>query len=373
MKKILEASAGIAEVVNNINPQVVCAFPITPQTHIVENLAKLKNDGKAKYEYVYAESEFGAASIILGSTVAGSRSYTATSSQGLLLMTEVLFAIGGMKIPCVIGIANRSVSAPLSIWNDQQDSLTIRDAGWIMFYAETVQEILDLHIIAFKVSEKLEIPSMINFDGFILSHVMEPVDMPSKKDIKKYLPKFKYRYKLDPNNPLTLGGYAGPDNWMEMRKDIHDDLKLSKKVISQEYEEFYKIFKRKFQLVETYGDKKSKIGILSLGSIMGTVKEAIDKGLKAKAIKLSILRPFPLEELRKATKGLDKLIVLDKSISLGTEGIFATEVKSALFDKNIDIKSVIISLGGKDVSIDKINKVVKNINNLKSDESNFIL
>lgn len=375
MKKqiLLEASESIAHIVNNIDVDVVCAFPITPQTHIVENLAKLKNDGKADYEYVYAESEFGAGSIILGSTAVNSRSYTATSSQGLLLMTEVLFAIGGMKLPCVIGVANRSISAPLSIWNDQQDALTMRDAGWIMLYAETVQEILDMHILAYKIAEKLEIPVMVNFDGFILSHVMEPIILPSKSDIKKFLPKYDYRYKLDPKKPLTLGGYAGPESWMEIRKDINDDVYKSLSTIQKEYTNFEKVFGRKIQLVETYQKSDTDTAILSLGSISGTIKQAIDEGLKVKNIKLTSLRPFPQDILKKELKGIKKLIIFDKSISLGVEGVLGIEVKSQLYGKNIDIKNVIISLAGRDVSVDKIKEVVKNYNKYSYNKANFIL
>ena len=245
MKQILEGSRAIALTIKNINPAVVSAYPITPQTHIVEDLAKFKADGQADYEYVRAESEFAAASIIEGASATGARVYSATSSQGLLLMTEVVFNIAGMRLPIVITCANRAVSAPINIWNDQQDAMTVRDAGWIMFFAENHQEAVDQHIIAYKVAEKLNLPVMVNIDGFVLTHTYEPVIIPDQKQIKKYLPDYKPKAGqfLDPTNPITMGAFATPAHYMEIRQDLHDDLTASLKTINEEYQKYHKIFR----------------------------------------------------------------------------------------------------------------------------------
>src|SRR6056297_2601302 len=246
MSKLMEGSQAVAKVVNLCEPAVVSAYPITPQTHIVEDLAKYKADGKAKYEYIRAESEFAAASVVLGASATGVRTYTATSSQGLLLMTEVLFNIAGMRLPVVLTCANRAVSAPISIWNDQQDSVTVRDSGWLMLYAEHNQEVADMHLMAYKIAEKSRLPVMVNMDGFLLTHTFEPVDIPSKLQVRKYLPKYKAPKGsiLDPQDPKSLGCFATPDYYFEIRQELAEDVVKSKKVIKKSMREFKKIFKR---------------------------------------------------------------------------------------------------------------------------------
>ena len=266
MQQILEGSKAIALTIKNIKPAVVSAYPITPQTHIVEDLAKFKADGETNYEYIRAESEFAAASVVAGASAAGVRVYTATSSQGLLLMTEVIFNIAGMRLPVVLTCANRGLSAPITIWNDHQDAMTVRDAGWIMFFAENHQEAVGQHIMAYKIAERLKIPVMINIDGFVLTHTYEPVFIPEAKQIKKYLPDYKPAKGeyLDPANPITMGAFATPAHYMEIRQQLHDDLVASQNVINKEYEKYNKIFnihaKLKMQnakldngLVEYYG------------------------------------------------------------------------------------------------------------------------
>ncbi|MFA4834397.1 MAG: pyruvate ferredoxin oxidoreductase, partial [Patescibacteria group bacterium] len=249
--QILEGSRAIALTIKNIKPAVISAYPITPQTHIVEDLAKFKADGEVSYEYVRAESEFAAASIILGASATGVRVYSATSSQGLLLMAEVVFNIAGMRLPIVMTCANRAVSAPINIWNDQQDAMTVRDAGWIMLFAENHQEAVDQHIIAYKVAEKLNLPVMVNVDGFVLTHTYEPVIIPETKQIKKYLPDYKPKAGqfLDPANPVTMGAFATPAHYMEIRQDLHDDLISSLEVINEEYIKYNKVIQNsKFKI-----------------------------------------------------------------------------------------------------------------------------
>lgn len=686
MKKILEGSRAIAETINNVRPMVVSAFPITPQTHIVEDLAKFKADGEASYEYVRTESEFAALSVLIGASAAGVRTYTATSSQGLLLMTEVIFNVAGMRLPIVMTDANRAISAPINIWCfskdaqvlmadltykpinkikigdavlgkdnrgnlvytnvkklysrfaddlvrlrsdkfdllctpehrfyyrnghdhwteakklknknlhwlgygfdnndeykrgwltgvsdgdgcffkdkqnrfkfslkvkdeemvdnfilwsnyfgfplrkatymekegyyiavitsnsrgkefesflnknnctndfrrgylagmydaegtgpfkvkqaviynnnkelikfisdslklldisfkvyvdtrrggfhindnyhvkinnvpeffircrpiisrkrdnllrmtlksvksrvkidevievhqktkvynietgtnnyivngllahncDQQDAVTMRDAGWIMLYGEDNQETCDLHILAFKVAEQLEIPVMVNVDGFILTHVVEPVEIETPEKIKKYLPAFAPKEKLDINHPLTFGAFATPKHYFEIRKELHDDLSASVKTLEIEMKNFGKHFGRALSLAEYFGDKNADTVIIAMGSVLGTIREAADelrqKGSKVGILKISSLRPFPDELITKLLSGAKNIAVVDKSISLGTEGIIATEVRRALNGQGKNISSFIVGLGGRDITKDMIKKIYK--------------
>ncbi|MBI2459273.1 MAG: pyruvate ferredoxin oxidoreductase, partial [Parcubacteria group bacterium] len=239
-QQILEGSNAIAQTIRNIKPAVISAYPITPQTHIVEDLAKFKADGQADYEYVRAESEFAAASIVLGASATGVRAYSATSSQGLLLMTEVIYNIAGMRLPVVMTCANRAVSAPINIWNDQEDVMAIRDAGWILLFAENHQEAVNQHIMAFKIAEQLKLPVMVNVDGYVITHTYEPVIIPEAEQIKKYLPDYQPEpgQYLDPANPATLGALVAPAHYMEIRQELHDDLTASLKIINQEYKNF---------------------------------------------------------------------------------------------------------------------------------------
>jgi len=368
MSKLMEGSQAVAKVVNLCEPAVVSAYPITPQTHIVEDLAKYKADGKAKYEYIRAESEFAAASVVLGASATGVRTYTATSSQGLLLMTEVLFNIAGMRLPVVLTCANRAVSAPISIWNDQQDAMTVRDSGWIMFFAEDNQEAVDLHPIAYKVSEATRLPVMVNMDGFILTHTYEPIDLPSEAQLKKFLPKYQPEKGqfLDVHDPKSLGCFATPDDYMEIRRDLFDDMKSSEKIIKQEFSNYKKIFKRGSNgLTEYYGHKKADMVFVAMGSVVGTVKEAVDElndqGLKCGVLKLKVFRPFPVQEVVSKLSGVKKVAVLEKAVSIGAEGVLAGEVKACLNSPKQKIQSFIVGLGGRDVTRKNIKSLYKKI------------
>lgn len=355
----MEGSRAVAETVLRCEPAVVSAYPITPQTHIVEDLAKFKADGKAKYEYVRAESEFAAASIVLGASATGVRAYTATSSQGLLLMSEVLFNIAGMRLPIVLTCANRAVSAPINIWNDQQDSVTIRDAGWISFYGETNQEVVDMHLMAFKIAEELSLPVMVNMDGFLLTHTFEPVDIPSLAMVKKYLPAYKEKkgQYLDPKNPKTLGAFATPHDYFEIREDLTIDLMKSAATIKRSMKDFKNLFKRGCgELVEYYGPKDAEYLYVSMGSVIGTIKDFIDEHNKNNkkqiaVLKVKVLRPFPDSEIRKYLENKKYVAVIDKSISIGAEGILGTDIKRAMYEakKRPLIKNYIMGLGGRDI------------------------
>lgn len=365
MKKCVEGSHAIAEVVNLCRPAVVSAYPITPQTHIVEDLSKLKSDGQASFEFIRADSEFAAASIVLGASASGVRAYTATSSQGLQLMTEVLFTIAGMRLPVVMTCANRAVSAPINIWNDQQDSMTVRDSGWLMFYAEDNQEAVDMHLLAFKVAEKVKVPVMVNMDGFVLTHTYEQVDLPEEKQINAYLPKYKpiKGQYLDVTNPMSLGCFATPENYMEIREDLYKDTLVAKVVIKEELSNLKKLLGRgNGNMVEYYGDRKAGVVFVAMGSMIGTIKDTIDEmkklGQKAAVLKVKCFRPFPKQEIIKALEGFKYVAVLDKSISHGQEGILASEVKACLRNGSKNkVQSFIVGLGGRDVSKEMVRKI----------------
>lgn len=365
MKKILEGSRAVALTVRSCRPGVICAYPITPQTHIVEDLAKFKADGEAKYEYIRAESEFAAASVVEGASATGVRSYTATCSQGILLMTEVLFNIAGMRLPVVLTCANRAVSAPISIWNDHQDVVTVRDSGWLMLFGETIQDIVDQHVIAFRWAEEMGLPVMVNMDGFILTHVYEPVDLPPSAKINKFLPKYepKKGTYLDPDNPMSFGAFATPAHYQGIRENLHDDTLKSKRVLIKLCRQFKEVFGREVSpLYEDYKMKDADTVMVAMGSVCGTVKEAIDelreKGKKVGLFKLKCYRPFPAEEIAKALGRKKRIIVLDKSISLGNESILLSEIKSALYGKSeAKIQSYVTGLGGWDVRKEVVKKV----------------
>jgi pyruvate ferredoxin oxidoreductase alpha subunit len=364
MKILLEGSQAIAKTINLCRPGVVSAYPITPQTHIVEDLAKLKADGVADYEFVRTESEFAAASVILGASATGVRAYSATTSQGLLLMTEVIYNIAGLNLPVVLTCANRAVGAPINIWNDQQDAYSVRDAGWIMLFANDIQEAVDLHILAFKVAESSGIPVMVNMDGFYLTHTMSEVDIPEQKLIDKYLPKYKAENFLDVKNPKTFGYLATTKEYHDIRLALNDKILNSEFRIKQFMKEFEKAFGRTLSLTREYKAKDADTLFVSTGSIFGTVKEAVDilrsKGKKVGICNLNLLRPFPDNEIIKKLSGVKKIIVLNRAISLGKEGILTTEIKSALYGKSkVKIQDEIIGLGGKDIRVDAIVGLIK--------------
>jgi pyruvate ferredoxin oxidoreductase alpha subunit len=380
-KQILEGSHAVAQVVNNCQPAVVSAYPITPQTHIVEDLEKLKADGEADYEYVRAESEFAAASIVLGASATGVRTYTATSSQGLLLMAEVLFNIAGIRLPVVLTCANRAVSGPISIWNDQQDAVTVRDSGWLQLYGETNQEVVDLHVLAFRLAESLQLPVMVNMDGFVLTHTYEPIELPSQAAIKKYLPAYRPDKDsiLDINNPRSLGTFAPPNQYMEIRQELYEDVMNSKSEIIKLAAEYKKIFGRGLGnngLIEEYQTKNADIILVAMGSVCGTIKEVIDQqrknGLKVGLLKIISFRPFADQEVVTALAKATQIAVIDKSISIGTEGILASEIKRAVYNKlsakggsasggKTKIQSFIVGLGGRDVSQKMIEQIIKDV------------
>ena len=365
MMQITEGSHAVAEAVRLCRPQVVSAYPITPQTHIVEALADFVANGTLDAEYITVENELSALSACVGASAAGSRTYSATTSQGLMLMAEVVFNAAGMRLPIIMSIANRAMGAPLSIWNDQQDSVSLRDAGWLQFYAEDNQEATDLHYIAYRVCEdhKVLLPSFVCFDGFILSHTYEPVDMLTQEDVDTYLPKFNPYERLDAADPISFGMYATPDYYQEFRYEIDLAQKRSKDVIAKAGKEFAALFGRDYSaLIEGYRLEDADTAIIAMGSICGTVKDAIDEmrtaGKKVGLLKIRVFRPFPSEEIAKMLSHVKRVAVLDKNISIGAKGATAIEVRDALYGSSIQVKGYVLGLGGRDVRKRDIKEIV---------------
>lgn len=370
-KQFLEGAHAIALTIKALKPAVVSAFPITPQTHIVEDLAKFKADAKVSYEYVLAESEFAAASIVLGASATGVRTYSATSSQGLLLMTEVLYNISGMRLPVVMTVANRAISSPINIWNDHSDIMAVRDAGAIMFFAETHQEAIDQHILAYKVAESLSLPAMINVDGFILTHSYEACEIPTPNLINKFLPPYQAKKGefLDPKNPVTLGVFVGPQYYSTLRNKLQQDLLGSLKMINKEYLAWKKIFvtdkKDKKVIIdngwfEYYGKKDAKTVVVAMGSVCGTIKEVIDElGGDLALLKIRCFRPFPGEEIKRVVKNTKKIIILEKALSLGAQAPLFGDLASALYGAKTKLVSHVIGLGGEDITEKQIIKIIK--------------
>ncbi len=367
--QFLEGSRAIAMTIANIQPDLVSAYPITPQTHIVEELARLKEIGQAKYEYIRAESEFAAASILVGASAAGGRTYSATSSQGVLLMMEVLYNASGLRLPIVMTIANRAISAPINIFNDHSDAMAMKDSGWLMLFAENHQEAVDLHIIAYKLAEQLELPVAVNVDGFIITHSYENVLLADKKTIQSYLPKYKPvpNSFLDAKHPITLGGYFSPEHYHQSRQDLNKDIQNSQKNISQEFKAWQKIFpspktiKAKFDngLIEYCGPQKAKTIIIAMGSVCGTIKEAIKDNKDCGLIKIRSFRPFPQTSLNKIIPHNCQLAILEKNSPVSNYGPLYQETISSLKDFKGIASNHIIGLGGKDVNEKDIKHIIK--------------
>jgi pyruvate ferredoxin oxidoreductase alpha subunit len=363
MKKTIEGSSAIAETVENCDPDVVACFPITPSTHIAEDLDKIYADGGIR-DFIPVESELSAVSALIGASAAGGRCFSTTSSQGLALMHEAVFCAAGMRLSPVMVVANRALSAPLNIWNDHQDSVSERDSGWMQLFCETNQEACDTIPQAFKIAEKLAIPVMVCVDGFYLTHAVEQVDIPEKELIAKFLPKFSPKVKLDPLNPMSMGTYAFPSDYQDFRKDLFDDLKNSKAEITKIHDEWAQLTGRKYGngLFEGYSLQDADCVFLGMGSVMGNAKEAVDQlrksGEKAGVLRLKSFRPFPAEEIAKAIAG-KKVAVFEKAISLGGDSPIYSEIMAAVAEAGCDstVSSFIGGLGGKDVTVDHVKQM----------------
>ncbi|HHJ81284.1 MAG TPA: pyruvate ferredoxin oxidoreductase [Candidatus Tenderia electrophaga] len=369
MKRLLEGSQAVAEAVMLCRPQVVAAYPITPQTHIIEQLAQHVSNGELEAEFINAESEFGAASIVLGAVAAGARSFTATASQGLLLMTEVLYNIAGLRLPVVMLCANRAVGAPINIFSDHQDSMSVRDAGWIQLYVESNQEAVDTLIQAYRIAEACGLPVMVCMDGFLLTHTFEPVELPTQVMVDNYLPPFFFSRRLDPARPMTLGGASEADNYQEYRRAQQGAMEDALPVVEAFDAEFDDQFGRAHGgLIQTYRFDDAETVLLGMGSLMGAVHDVVDKlrdqGQAIGALRLRCFRPFPAQALAQQLRGVQRIVVLEKAISIGAGGIIAAELRAVLHQAGnmTPVESVIAGLGGRDLTADVIEKVLQEMN-----------
>ncbi len=365
MKKFLEGAHAVAEAVKLCRPGVISAYPITPQTHIVERLADFVADGELDAQFLNVESEHSAASVVLGAVATGVRVFTATSSQGLLLMSEVLYNIAGLRLPVVLVCANRAVSAPINIWNDLQDSISQRDSGWVQFYAENNQEVFDFVIQAYKIGEnsKVMLPVMVNMDGYILTHGMEAIEVNEQELIDRFLPPYQPPYKLDPDNPLSFGLLGDPTVYLETRYALHKTLEGLIEFIPEIGREFKEIFGREgIRLTEPYALEDAQTVIVAMGSVCGTIKDFVDsqrqKGKKIGLLRIITYRPFPREEIFKYLEDKKGVIVLDKAISLGNEGPLYTEIKSLFSQKRPGINGFVAGLGGRDITLETLSKML---------------
>ena len=354
-----EVSVAIAEAVAQCKVDVISAYPITPQTHIVEHLAELVNNGELEAEYIPVESEHAAMSACIGASATSARTFTSTSSQGLLLMYENLFIASALRLPIVMVIVNRSISAPINIWNDHSDVMTMRDSGWITTFAENGQEAVDLIYHAYRVAEKALLPVAVNIDGFTLSHVIEPIELLDQELVDKYVPPLRMKYKLDPKNPITMGAIGVPEIYTEAKKAQDEALNASYRIIVNAWKEFEKLTGRRYQPVETYQMEDAEVALLIMGSLAETAMNAVDflrkKGKKAGLIRFRLWRPFPLKDFLRAIGKIRALGVIDRAVSHGsTGGPVGIEVRSALYQSNKRPKVVnfIAGLSGRDVTVD---------------------
>ena len=363
MLKQMEGSHAVAEAVALCRPEVICAYPISPQTHIVEGIGEMVKAGEvANCEFINVESEFAAMSVAIGSSAAGARTYTATASQGLLYMVEAVYNASGLGLPIVMTVANRALGAPINIWNDHSDSISQRDSGWIQIFAETNQEALDLHIQAFKLAEALSMPVMVCMDGFILTHAYERVDMPTQEQVDAFLPPYEPRQVLDTNDPVSIGAMVGPEAFMEVRYLAHEKQMQALEMIPQLGDEFKALFGRDSGgLIRGYRMDDAETVIVAMGSVLGTIKDTVDEmreaGHKVGVLGVISFRPFPLEAVRKALSGKKRVVVLEKTFAVGIGGILATDIRTAMDGVEIADYTVVAGLGGRPITKKSLHEV----------------
>jgi len=356
MLKQIEGSQAVAQAVALARPEVICAYPISPQTHIVEGLGELVKSGVLQpCEFINVESEFAAMSVAIGASAAGARAYTATASQGLLFMAEAVYNASGLGLPIVMTVANRAIGAPINIWNDHSDSMSQRDCGWIQLFAAHNQEALDLHLQAFKLGEELSMPVMVCMDGFILTHAVERVDMPTQADVDAFLPAYEPRQVLDPDEPVSIGAMVGPEAFMEVRYLAHAKQTMALQRIPQIAEEFRARFGRTTGgLVRSYHCEDAETIVVALGSVIGTLRDTVDElratGLKIGVLGITSFRPFPLAAVRAALQGARRVVVLEKSFSVGLGGVVSTDVRMALSGLHLHGYTVVAGLGGRAIT-----------------------
>jgi pyruvate ferredoxin oxidoreductase alpha subunit len=362
MLKQTEGSHAVAEAVALCRPEVICAYPISPQTHIVEALGEMVKGGElAPCEFINVESEFAAMSVAIGASAAGARAYTATASQGLLFMAEAVFNAAGMGLPIVMTVANRAIGAPINIWNDHTDSMSQRDCGWIQLFAETNQEALDLHIQAFRLAEELSVPVMVCMDGFILTHAYERVDVPTQEQVDAFLPPFAPRQVLDPQEPVSMGAMVGPEAFTEVRYLAHVKQMQALDLIPAWAAEFRQAFGRDSGgLIHAYRTEDAETIVVALGSVLGTIKDTVDalreKGHKFGVVGITCFRPWPTAAIRQALGNAKKVVVLEKAFGVGLGGIVSANVRTSSGSPD-SVYTVIAGLGGRPITRESLTRI----------------
>jgi pyruvate ferredoxin oxidoreductase alpha subunit len=360
----MEGSKAVAEAVARCRPEVICAYPISPQTHIVEHLSDLvRTEAIAPCEFINVESEFAAMSVAIGASATGARTYTATASQGLLYMAEALYNASGLGLPIVMTVANRAIGAPINIWNDHSDSMSQRDSGWIQLYAETNQEAVDLHVQAFRIAEELSLPVMVCMDGFILTHAYEQLEVPAQEPVDAFLPSFEPQQVLDPNDPVTIGAMVGPEAFSEVKYLAHAKQMQALDLIPEVAGEFAAAFGRNAGgLVRRYRSDDAETIVVALGSVLGTIEDTVDElrdeGVKVGAVGIKSFRPFPLEEVRAALGHAQRVVVLEKALAVGIGGIVSANVRMALSGIDLHGYTVIAGLGGRPVTTASLRRLL---------------
>ncbi|MGM0425085.1 MAG: pyruvate ferredoxin oxidoreductase [Thermodesulfobacteriota bacterium] len=358
-------------------PEVIAAYPITPQTHIVETLSTMVDQGRIQSQFIKVESEMSAIASCFGAAAAGCRAFTATSSHGLALMHEMLHWFSGSRLPMVLVNANRALGAPWNIWSDQGDSLSQRDTGWLQIYCATAQEALDSIILANSLAEKLMLPVMVNIDGFILSHTMEQLLLPAQEEVDAFLPAYQAPYSLNTENPLSFGAPAAPDNYYHLRKSLAKTMKTAPGILAQESQRFQEHFQRSYQAVELYRCQDADTVLLISGALAGTVQLAVDqlreKGQKVGLARLYLFRPFPQQELLQLLQNIPEILVLNRAVSFGAGGTLSQELRAAFYhlQERPSIYDVILSLGGKEIFPETILQLFSQKDQLSEINSNW--
>ncbi|MDP9832532.1 transketolase C-terminal domain-containing protein [Trueperella abortisuis] len=361
MLKQIEGSQAIAQTVAACRPNVVAAYPISPQTHIVEGLSAMVKKGELKNcEYINVESEFSAMSASIGASAVGARAYTATASQGLLYMVEAVYNASGLGLPIVMTVANRAIGSPINIWNDHSDAMSQRDSGWLQLYAKDNQEAADLHVQAFRIAEELSLPVMVCMDGFILTHAVEQVDIPEADQVDRFLPPYEPRQVLDPADPISIGAMVGPEAFTEVRYLAHHKQLDALELMPRVQAEFKEIFGRDSGgLLHEYKCEDAETIVVCLGSITGTLRDVVDMrreaGEKIGVLSLVSFRPFPATAVREVLKKAKRFVVLEKAFSVGIGGIVSSHCRAALRGRNFICHELIAGLGGRDITIDSLN------------------
>ncbi len=378
MLKQAEGSHAVAEAIALCRPQVVCAYPITPQTHIVEGVGAMIKSGELENcEFINVESEFAALSVAIGSSAAGVRSYTATASQGILFMAEAVYNAAGLGLPIVMTVGNRAIGAPINIWNDHTDSMSMRDSGWIQLFAETNQEAVDLHIQAFRIAEELSCPVMVCMDGFILTHAYERIDVPDQDQVDAFLPPFVPVQELDPADPCSMGAMVGPEAFSEVRYLAHHKQMQALDLIPAVGNEFKAQFGRDSGgLMHTYRIEDAETIVFALGSVNGTIKDVIDEmrddGVAIGSISLCSFRPFPLAELRALVEKSARVVVVEKSLAVGLGGVVAANVRMSLRGLSLAVYTVIAGLGGRAITMRSLKELFENAGKDQLEDVTFL-